>query len=189
MDPRPISSFLHLSSQARFASSTSVDAMAFASASPLSANPFKPLYPSPPRPSPRFSASPVVCQTSGESSSASLLYRILSSTWCARLLDPPPGAFGRAQEMASGRLDGTGRRCGRLQRRRVGRPQQVRSGDPGGVRDRLRRSIWFRRSQVTNESWCFLVPSICNTVFFYSYVMLVLILMCRKAVHVNENYR
>ena len=77
-----------------------------------------------------------------------------------------PPAFGRAQEMASGRLDGAGRRCGRLQRRRVGRPQQVRSGDPGGVRDWLRRSIWFRRSQVTNESWCFLVPSICNTVFF-----------------------
>ncbi|CAL9208036.1 unnamed protein product [Musa hybrid cultivar] len=63
--------------------------MAFASASPLSANPFKHLYPSPPRPSPRFAAAQIVCQTSGESSAAFLLYRILSSTWCARLLDPP----------------------------------------------------------------------------------------------------
>lgn len=88
MDPRPIS-FLHLSLRSPLAASTSVDAMAFASASPLSANPFKPLYPSPPRPSPRFAATQIVCQTSGESSAAFLLYRILSSTWCARLLDRP----------------------------------------------------------------------------------------------------
>lgn len=88
MDPRPIS-FLHLSLRSPLAASTSVDAMAFASASPLSANPFKPLYPSPPRPSPRFAATQIVCQTSGESSAAFLIYRILSSTWCARLLDPP----------------------------------------------------------------------------------------------------
>ncbi|URD82248.1 Pentapeptide repeats (8 copies) [Musa troglodytarum] len=61
MHPRPIS-FLRLSLTSPLASSTSVDAMAFASASPLSASPFKPLYPSPPRPSPRFAAAQVVCQ-------------------------------------------------------------------------------------------------------------------------------
>ncbi|CAL9130645.1 unnamed protein product [Musa acuminata var. zebrina] len=63
MDPRPIS-FLHLSLRSPLASSTGFDAMAFASASPLSANPFKPFYHSPPRPSPRFAAAQIVCQTS-----------------------------------------------------------------------------------------------------------------------------